>query len=193
VKTKEDIEKRLRKLRFRYAHKYIQASQERKHLNCVFNEVHETSALPYTKTKSVEMPLAPREQVTLVVFQNKPDTSVHLCMYGSGDPEKWQGSTCDSDDISKSCSMFKPKIDANTAKDEFLELVSNDEYVFDNYRDVATLQWVLGERVHEIPLSVTERFFLWLRCLFTRVLKPSPQLPPPSISEDLWNDSSPNT
>jgi len=191
VKNQEDIEKRLRKLRVRYANKYASASQERKHLNCVFNEVHETRDLPYTRTKSIEMPIAPRDQVTLVVFHGRQDVT-HLCMYGS-DSNKWQGSMCDSDDIAKSCSMFKPRVDAQTAKDEFLELVANDEYVFNNYRDVATLQWVLGERIHEVPLTNLERFVLWVKCFFIRVLKPSATVPLPSLPKDLWDDPSSNT
>jgi hypothetical protein len=104
-------------------------------------------------------------------------------MYGSNDPKKWTGLTCDSDNIAKSCSMFKPKVDSDTARDEFFKLVSNDEYVFNNQRDVATLQWVLGLRIYDIKLSIVERFMLWIVCMFSRVNKPK------FLLEDIPNDS----
>lgn len=187
MKTKEDIEKRLKKLRLRYAHKYIQNSQERKHLNCVFNEVHQTSALSYARTQAIEMPVAPKEQATIVVFQNKNDGLTHLCMYESNDAKNWQGLTCDSDEVSSSCSMFKPRTNVQDAKQEFLNLLVDDEYVFDNYRDVATLQWVLGERIHDVPLSLLDRLSIWVRSLFIRVPKPITKNLL-SLSDDLWND-----
>jgi hypothetical protein len=191
VKSQDEIEKRLRKLRLRYAHKYMQQSQERRHCNCKYNEAHYPRKLPYTRTQATELPLAPRDQVTLVVLQE--EKPVRLCMFNADDSSKWQGNVCDSDDVSKSCPMFKPRVSPDAAKEEFLELVGNDEYVFDNYRDVATLQWVLGERVHEVPLSWWERFTLWLRQKIMRVVKPIPALPPAPIPEDLWNDPPPHS
>jgi hypothetical protein len=89
--------------------------------------------------------------------------------------------------------MFKPRVGIENSKKEFLELLGNDEYVFDNYRDVATLQWVLGERVHERALNWFERLILWFRFSFIKVLKPTPRLPESSLPEDLWNDSPPNS
>lgn len=190
MKTKEDVEKRLLKLRRRYAHKYIQKSQERKHLNCVYNEVHNSTKLRYTH--SVDAPLALRNQSTVVVFQNDDNGPVHLCMYDSGDAKEWKGSVCDSDEVSSSCPMFKPRLNLEDAKSEFLDSLADDEYVFNNYRDVATLQWVIGERIHLEPLSITDRIAFFMRSFFIRTPKPVTQLSLP-LPEDLWDDSSSNT
>lgn len=186
MKSKEDIEKRLKKLGARHLHKYIQNSQERKHLNCMFNESHRTYDLPYGKTQFTDVSMSPRRQETLIVISEKSETT-RLCMYESKDPKKWAGLTCDSDDIAMSCNMFKPKVDPETAKDYFFKLVSNDEYVFNNQRDVATLQWVLGLRVYDVKLSLLERFMLWIVCKFSSVDKPKQLLE--DISNDLTEDT----
>lgn len=187
MKTKEDIEKRLKKLMARYAIKHIRSSQDRKHLNCVFNEVHQTVVLPYTRTKSIEMPVAPRDQSTVVVFQNENNGSVHLCMYGSEDSKNWKGSICDSDEVSLSCPMFKPRTSIQESKKEFIEHLADDEYVFNNYRDMATLQWVLGERVHEMSLSLFDRFNIWFKSLFIGVKNPVPDATV-YLPDDIWDD-----
>jgi len=190
VKTKDDIEKRLRKLRLRYAHKYVQHSQERRHCNCLYNEAHQPSSVPYTRTQSEERDVAPRHQVTLVVV--RPEEPVRLCMYGAEDAAKWEGNVCDTDEVSRSCPMFRPRVSAAEAKDEFLESVADDELVFEKYRDVATLQWVLGERVHEIPLTWWDRLTLWFRVQLSKVVKPAPRLPPAELPKDIWDDPASN-
>ena len=192
MKSLNDIEKRLRKLRLRYAHKYIQKTQLRQHKNCKFNAVHKPERLKYSKTPENEMELAPRVQQTLVILHDN-DQSIHLCMYNADNETKWLGMTCDSDDIAKSCTWFKPCVSALEAKNEFLELVADDEYVFEHYRDVATLQWVIGERVHSLALTLWERVFLWFSVTFSRITKPIRQLPISEIPKDLWDDSSTNS
>ena len=191
MKTKDDVEKRLKKLRHRYTHKYIQKTQERRHVNCEFNELHDTETVQYTRPP-VDFELSPKRQHTLVTLVDD-SYRVHMCMYKSKSPLEWEGNTCNSDDVAKSCVMFKPRVSAEEAKNEFLELVADDEYVFDNYRDVATLQWVLGERVHSMSLSWWEKLILWISIYFSRVVKPTPTLPLTPLPKELWDDTPPNT
>jgi len=186
VKTQEEIEKRLRKLRERYARKYVDASQQRAHANCVFNHRHDpppssTAAAP----RDEDLPMVPRRHVTLVVLRD--DSAVHLCMYGAEDPARWAGDVCDDDATARSCKLFKPSVDMDQAKSEFLDLMADDEYVFDNYRDVATLQWVLGERVHGMPLSWIERLGFWFRSKLSKPSKQTPLLPQGDLPGDLWD------
>lgn len=129
--------------------------------------------------------IAPRKQVTLILL--KDESSVHLCMYGAENPSSWTGDVCESDQVARACAMFKPRVGLDEARASFLESLVDDEFTFNNYRDVATLQWVLGERVHEYPISVWERFLFWIRKTFWR---PSPPNLPSSHfrPEDLWYD-----
>lgn len=189
MKTKADIEKRLRKLRERYARKYIEASQQRRYENCAYNHKHVPSPIPSSPARAAPLVyhMAPSRQVTLVVLRE--DKPIHLCMYGSDDPSKWRGDICDSDDVAQSCKLFRPLVSVDQAKQEFLNLMADDEYVFNNYRDIATLQWVLGERVHVIPLTLWERIRFWIRSKFLKPRKEVPALPPGDLPDNLWDDS----
>ncbi len=187
MKTKEEIEKRLRKLRVRYANKHVLASQQRTFTNCVHNREHTPSPTRQARPAGRDLPMVPRRQVTLVVLQD--DVPVHLCMFGADDPSKWRGDVCDNDSISRSCKLFQPSCSLEEAKEEFMGLMADDEYVFTNFRDVATLQWVLGERVHSIPLTLAERIGLWARSLFVRTPPALPAPATPDLPSDLWSET----
>jgi hypothetical protein len=185
VKTRDQIESRLKKLRMRYAHKHIEATQQRCFSNCEFNQVHSPRTLDYKPLES-EFEMAPRKQNTLMVMSE--DRAIHLCMYGSNNPTTWPGDTCDTDEKAKRCPMFKPRVTLEQARTEFMTKLHDDEYVFDNFRDVATLQWVLGERIHEVPLTLFERFWFWFKAKFWKPVPALPQLPEPELTSDLWYD-----
>jgi hypothetical protein len=57
------------------------------------------------------------------------------------------------------------------------------EFVFDNYRDVATLQWVLDVRVVAVKLSLVERFL----ALFKTRNKELPAPKDPEVPEGIWD------
>lgn len=184
MKSKTDIENRLRSLRIKYAKRYISKTQARAHRNCQYNREHIPKG-KYEKTKSIDVEMASKKQTTLMVIQ--PDYPIRLCMYGADSPSTWLGDVCDSDEIAKSCKWFKPIISAATAKDEFLKLLEDDEWVFDNYLDIVALQWVLNDRVHLMMLTWWERFKLFLFLFFFRHEKRAPQLEAAELPTDLWD------
>lgn len=186
MKTRSEVESRLKKLRVRYAHKYVEATQQRCFNNCVFNHEHVPQPVDYGHSLETEMERAPRLQKTLVVIGDSK--TVHLCMYGANDAGTWPGDTCDTDDKAKRCPMFKPRVSLEQARTGFLEKLSDDEYVFDNFRDMATLQWVLGERVHDVPLTFFERLVFWLKIKFWKPIPALPQLPSSDLPAELWYD-----
>lgn len=185
MKSLETVERRLRTLRVRYIKQHISASQERLPKNCVFNYEQIPTGY-YEKSRSIDVDIAPRSSVTLVVIQ--PEAPLRLCMYGAEDPSKWLGDVCDKAETARGCGWFKPKTSVDEAKDEFVSLLADDEYTYDNYRDVATLQWVLNDRVHKKALSMWERLVIWIYSFFIRVRPPVPQLPEGEIPDDLWSD-----
>lgn len=199
MKSKEDIQGRLNKLRSRYARQYLRQSQDRLHRNCVYNYEEEPRPVYSSQEKghslkvkndlfSPEREVGPSHSVSLVVLQEP--SPVRLCLYGSEDPITWEGELCDSDNKSKSCKWFRPKKDRKQAILEFEELLHDDKYVFDNYRDIATLQWVLDNRIHSTRPSFFELIKIWFLIIFSRS-KP-PALPPrPILNEELeeiWKD-----
>ena len=193
MKPKETVERRLRTLRIRYAKKFILASQKRLHTNCVYNIEHSQTNWWSNKrvSESVEMDIAPHHSVTLLVIQPE-QLSPRLCMYGAEDPAHWPGDICDSDDMSKRCKWFKPRYTVEQAKQKFFELLQDDKYVYDNFQDVASLQWVLEDRLYNHNLSWWERLIFWLKTRFIQVPKPMPQLPPIDLPEGIWDDDPPS-
>lgn len=148
------------------------------------NILHEPNGQS-AETVSTAVELSPRQNRTLVVIQE--DRPIRLCMYGADDASRWPGNVCDSDDVARSCPMFKARLSVGEAKDEFAHLIEDDEYVFNNYRDVATLQWVLGERIHERELSLWERLVVWIHMKLARTPSAAKALPVPT-DVDLWSE-----
>ena len=154
---------------------HVGESQARRHRNCQYNMEHS----PTTNGRSsevVELSLAPREVTTTLVLRE--DQTVRLCMYGSDDPAHWPGDVCDDDDTAKRCKWFKPKVSSEEAQSEFEGLLADDEWVYENHRDLAALQWALGDRIHRHGLSIWDRFWLWMASFSAKTPKPAPALPP---------------
>lgn len=189
MKTRQEVQRRLRKLQVRYARKYVARSQERSPCNCVYNEEVLPGRLDSRPPVPVEEEMAPRAQVTLMVVSDpKP---VRLCMYGADKAGGWGGDVCDDDDTARRCPYFRPSRDVAAARSEFMESLADDEHVFNHYRDMATLQWVLGERAHTYPLTAWHRFLMVLHAIVARMLgrlRIAPR-PDPKIPDNLWDDN----
>jgi hypothetical protein len=162
MKTQSEIEKRLQKLRRRYRQKYVQERTGRHHENCVHNYEHAPRG-EFKYSRSVDVDLAPRKQTTLMVIQ--PEQPVRICTYGSTGND-WNGDVCDSDEKSSGCPWFKAKRTVDEVGPEFDAMMSDVEFVFDAYRDMATLQWVLDirgpEDVPDEPPSLWKRLLSWI-------------------------------
>lgn len=189
MKSREEIEKRLKNLASKLKKRHISNSQSKHHESCVFNYVHTPTPGP-VPIESPETEMVPRKHVTLVVIQ--PDKPVRICTYGSEDPASWEGVICDSDKTSFSCPVFKSRLSIEEAEQEFNGLMADDAYVFENHKDLATLQWVLGVRLDKVRLSLLEKVYwtlsigflqlnLYVRSLFQKNR---------SLPTDLWDLSS---
>jgi hypothetical protein len=159
VKTPEEVRRRLLKLRARYLKKFCTQVCSKRHQNCIYNVEHlHTSSSKDTVPTEVE--IAPRIVSTLIVIE--PNLPIRLCTYGSERPDLWNGDICDDDETAKKCPYFVAKVSEGQAVDEFNTLMADDDYVLENYKDMATLQWVLSDRVHRMPLSLWDRIILWM-------------------------------
>lgn len=188
MKSQSDVQKRLKKLKIRYLKNYLKISQDHIFSNCVYGNLHQPSSIPQKPKNFISNTLVPSHQVTLVILDNQKEGPVPLCMYGSEDPSSWSGEACLGDKAT-TCPLFKPRFALEDAKNEFINLLEDDEYVYNNMKDVATLQWVINERIAFWPLSLFERISLW----FFKKFFNYPKLLPPSsteeLSEGLWDDN----
>jgi hypothetical protein len=190
MKSESDVLSRLRKLKGRYQHKYLQQTQERIHTNCYYNHLHQPRKL--ARPVETEFELSPRRTNSLVVIQ--PASSVYICTYGANTPD-WNGDICDDqNDAAPKCAWFKPKIHKDDAEAQFDALLRDDKYVLENYPDIAALQWVSGSRVFKRSLGIID-FIIYVLTLFSLRVAPKPKqltqgvTSPDSVPEsDLWDD-----
>jgi len=190
VKSKRQIYSRLKKLYFRYLKKYVKSTQKRACANCRYCENHVIRSLSYDRKPVAQYELYPTHVSTTLLIEPEPGP-ISLCMYGAENPAKWKGNTC-NDEIAKSCNLFIPFISRQEAQNNFDELMHNDDWVLKHHNDIAVLQWILDDRIVS-HLSWWDRLLIWIRSKLTKPDPLVPQLPPPDIPEDFWDDSTSNS
>ncbi len=168
MKSQDEILRRLNKLRSRYLRKHCLLARGKKPDNCVFN--HEHTPQPRKAEIPAEFERAPRTVTSLVVIQ--PDQKIRLCMYGADNPAEWPGDICDSDEMAQGCRFFQSKSTEAETIGEFNALMADDKYVYDNYKDIAALQWVIDHRIHLDRLSVWSKLLRWIDSVKHRLHKP---------------------
>lgn len=189
MKSETNIVRRLNKLHRRYLGQYIKKSQCRTHTNCKYNRVHTTPTnisskptdemrrrLPVVGRDS-NMFISPDRAMTifsnnLVIIDEKND-SIRVCAYNIDNHVTWNGDICDSDRVAESCRLFEPLKTVKEANDSFNYLITDDDYVYENYRDIATLQWVLEDRIQNWN-NIFTIIYVWFLSLFVKPNKPSP-------------------
>jgi len=207
VKTESEILRRLEKLHRRYLGQYIKKSQQRTHINCKYNIIHRSPTNKSTRVSGLKrhLPvigreedsvfLSPERQISdchnyIDIESNELD-SIRLCGHGIENNLIWNGDICDTDSISKSCKLFSPKVSVDEARDKFGELMSDDKYVYEHYRDIATLQWILKNRINNI-FSLITIIYVWFLMLLIKLKKQTPEKEKPDnlelIVDDLWSE-----
>lgn len=162
MKTREEIERRLSKLRSRYEARFIESAVSRIPGNCQYNYIEQN--VDIKSDIDVEHELAPRISTTLVIIQ--PPKAVRLCMLGASTMNQWNGTICDSSEMSSKCKYFTPKKSISNLQADFQDILSDDQRTLAQYPDVAALQWVVQDRVYSKPTGVLHRFRVFIyRCL----------------------------
>lgn len=188
VKPESVVRRRAERLRDRYLRRHVLRSQERLPENCAHSREVLPNKLPYSRTDLLtELDLAPRVVTTLLVIQE--DKPVRICMRGADDPSSWSGDICGADGRACCRDHFVPVKTAATVAEEFMKSLEDDKFVYDNFRDLAALQWALGDRRPRLP---------WYRRLVVylvgRFIPPVPKLPAPAAEavdkelESIWRD-----
>lgn len=133
MKSRSQVIKKLRDVKYRYLHKKFKNQLKVSHRNCIHNYTH--------VGKDTE----------------DMDTEVGLCLLGSSNPEEWKGTICDEDVQAQSCPFFKNKFSKDVMLRSFYEELEDETVVSAEYKDIAALQWVIGERVCDWDLTRWQR------------------------------------
>lgn len=154
--------------------------------NCSYNYKHTPTPRPASR-QAIEPEIQPRRSTTLVVIQ--PEVPVRICMYGSEDIVNWPGDVCDKDETAQSCPKFKPIVSSEEVRQKAHALLADDEWVFENMKDVAALQWVVNDRIHRYRPSLFQRLLLWIKVRMLKVPPAKPTAPLPEIPSNFWDES----
>lgn len=146
MKPKEIIEDRLLKLKNRHRRLYVLNNTVKEPHNCKYNYEHIGNKLSYKN--EIELDISPRKSNSIVILNE--DKPIRLCMYGSEDPLKWSGNICDDSTVSSKCSLFISLKDTKELEDEFDSIIMDDKQTIVTYPDIASLQWVLDNRVWKL-------------------------------------------
>jgi len=139
MRTEAEIRQKLKQVQFRHLKKLLEANFKQRPCNCAHNEVHQSL--------------------------NGSGDPIGLCMYGSENPEEWEGVICDEAfggiTLARNCGTFKPHKTKIEIKAEFNALMENEDLgvIAAQYPDVAALLWTLGERGYTPTLW--QRFLWW--------------------------------
>jgi hypothetical protein len=132
MKSEGKIKQKLKDAKFKYLKRELRSKLRKCPENCQYNVRHNVTSYHY------------------VEGSDKPEkrtVEVGLCMYGSENPEEWSGKICDEDKTAQDCGLFLGKFDKEEVKAQFNSKLEDDALVAEEYKDLAALQWVVGDSI----------------------------------------------
>jgi len=153
------VKQKIKDAKFRYMKRELRDKLKVCPRNCVHNERHTFTTYEYGE-----------DGEPTVAVENE----IGLCMYGADNPEEWPGKICDDVKTAQECPLFQGKYDKEDVKEAFHEKLEDDVYVAENFKDIAALQWVVGEQASEMPMALPQRAwfsFLYLWFLVAQSVK----------------------
>lgn len=136
-RSEDEIRKKLKDVRFKYLTAEYKKALKVTPSNCVHNYRHKT------------------------LDESGKNVTVGLCTLGMENPEEWNGKICDDDSTAQECPFFLSCVSKQSVKEDFDIKLQDETEVATSYKDVAALQWVLGEKVYSWDLTFLERFYIF--------------------------------
>jgi len=143
------VKKKLKDAKYRYLKREIRDKMRQCPENCQYNIRHTFTTYTY------------KEGETKPVAQQR---EMGLCSYGASNPEEWNGKICDDVKTAQECGLFLGKYDKEEIKEAFYEKLEDEVTVAEEYKDIAALQWVLGENAVDLDLPLYKQ--AWIVCMF---------------------------
>jgi len=134
MRPEPEVRHRFAQLKMRYLQRLFRKELRRRPANCQFNKAH-------------------------MVNMNGQDVEVRLCMLGVDRPD-WNVDTCETAKQATSCPAFMLVRNREQIEEQFENNIQEIDYLRENYRDLYTLSWVLGDV--ETKYTWWQRFWLFL-------------------------------
>ncbi len=164
MKTHDEVKARLDKVLNRLCRKHVFNHTKRSPHNCVYNVRHVYTPRP----SETDVKIAPRKQVTMMVIGDGSPVVSRLCLYKS-DGKTCDLIVCDDDLTSGACRHFKPVLSTDECVELFIHNMKDDNYVMQNHKDVAALQWVLD--IRGVKLSYYTIFYVYIVSVYCAVVQ----------------------
>lgn len=137
MRSKGQVKKRLKQVRFKHQKKFLESHLKRKPCNCKWN-----SEQKYVHEGTGQLRV------------------LGMCMYSVENPD-WDVDICEVIEQAQKCPNFSPPKSKDELKEEFEELCSDEEFVNTHFKDVAALKWVLNGD-GELFTPWYQRFWRWV-------------------------------
>lgn len=168
MKSEKELKQKLRAVKTSYLVKKYKERLSKKPCNCVHNYRY--------STVDVEDP--GHNYKHLVDWLDDDDqqddvnaTEVGLCMLNADNPEEWGGVICDDVKTAEDCPFFQARFSREDIETEFEKELEDDIIVAHNYKDIAALQWMIGEKVYSWDLKWYQRFRVMVVFWLSKVLQ----------------------
>jgi hypothetical protein len=178
MKTKSDIEARVKELVCAEFDRRVIEASKRLPTRCVNNYRH-----PLDTRKKLEGEPNPGYNRITDKHELPVVQTIGFCMLGCNDPENWEGTICEEPIDAKKCSDFKAARGKADILPELSQDLKNTSWVKDNHPELFSLLWVLG-LVQEIKIPFWKMVWFWFRRIRLEPVVPridtSKLLPPPT-------------
>lgn len=177
MKTREEIEDRIRALLALELDRRVVLASRRLPARCIHNHQQELDPRPQIEEE-------PNPSYNRVDRRHLPVINkMGLCMLGAETPEAWGGTICEDAIDAQRCPTFTPFETKDNLLENFHEDLSDVAWVERHMPEVYGLLWVLDEGALHLALPWWKRWwFRWLRVRVEPIAPPfdlARLLPPP--------------
>lgn len=180
MKTKSEIETRVRELVCAELDRRVAVASERLPTRCVNNYRHPLDTRKQLEGESNLEYNRITDKRGLPVVQ-----TIGFCMLGCSDPENWEGTICEEPIDAKKCKDFKASRGKADILPELAQDLKSTSWVEENLPELFSLLWVLGA-VQEVHIPFWRVVWFWVRRIrlepVVSRIDTSKLLPPPTDS-----------
>ncbi len=173
MKTKSEIEARVKELICAELDRRVSEASKRLPTRCIHNYRHSLDTRHQVDGEANPEYNRIADGRGLPVIQ-----TIGLCMLGSEDPESWGGTICEEPIDARKCDVFKPSKGKEAIMPELSRDLQDGGWLLENMPELFGLLWVL-DVVQEPSIPWYKR--LWFRLLRIRIENVVPKVDPTKL------------
>ena len=150
MKTEDEIQDRIRQLLAEEFARRLEEASERLPHRCVHNHRQ-----PLDNRRHIDG--EPNPGYNRIAHHGLPVVqTIGLCMYGSNNPEEWNGTICEEPIDAQRCPLFEPTLSKDDLNKEYEEHLKDSVWVREHLPEVNGLLWAISSESLPEPKSIPE-------------------------------------